>query len=60
VKGIGLRLWFYTAQDLDALAARAEASGIVLDQEPVDMPWGARVFMLTDPDGFKISFTKES
>jgi len=60
VKGVGIRLWFYTAQDLDGLAARAKASGIVLDQEPADMPWGARVFMLTDPDGFKISFTKES
>jgi uncharacterized glyoxalase superfamily protein PhnB len=60
VKGVGLRLWFYTAQDLDGLAARAKASGIVLDQDPADMPWGARVFMLTDPDGFKISFTKES
>jgi uncharacterized glyoxalase superfamily protein PhnB len=60
VKGVGLRLWFYSTQDLDGLAARAKASGIVLDQEPADMPWGARVFMLTDPDGFKISFTKES
>ena len=60
VKGIGLRLWFYTTQDVDGLAARAKASGIVLDQEPSDMPWGARVFMLTDPDGFKISFSKES
>ncbi|HEU5155304.1 MAG TPA: VOC family protein [Gemmatimonadales bacterium] len=60
VKGVGIRLWFYTAQDLDGLAARAKAAGIVLDQEPSDMPWGARVFMLTDPDGFKISFTKES
>jgi len=60
VKGIGVRLWFYTAQDLDGLAARAKASGIVLDQEPADMPWGARIFMLTDPDGFKISFSKES
>ncbi|HSE68984.1 MAG TPA: VOC family protein [Gemmatimonadales bacterium] len=60
VKGVGLRLWFYTAQDLDGLAARAKASGIVLDQEPADMPWGARTFMLTDPDGFKISFSKES
>ena len=60
VKGIGLRLWFYTTQDLDGLAARAKASGLVLEQEPVDMPWGARGFMLTDPDGFKISFSKES
>jgi uncharacterized glyoxalase superfamily protein PhnB len=60
VKGVGLRLWFYSTQDLDGLAARAKSSGIMLDQEPADMPWGARVFMLTDPDGFKISFTKES
>jgi uncharacterized glyoxalase superfamily protein PhnB len=60
VKGIGQRLWFYTTQDVDGLAARAKGSGIVLDQEPSDMPWGARIFMLTDPDGFKISFSKES
>ncbi len=60
VKGVGQRLWFYTTQDLDDLATRAKASGIVLDQEPSDMPWGARIFMLTDPDGFKLSFSKQS
>jgi uncharacterized glyoxalase superfamily protein PhnB len=60
VKGVGQRLWFYTTQDLDGLAARVKASGIVLDQEPSDMPWGARIFMLTDPDGFKLSFSKQS
>jgi uncharacterized glyoxalase superfamily protein PhnB len=27
--------------------------------EPVDMPWGARVFRLTDPDGFRIVIASE-
>jgi len=26
--------------------------------EPKDMPWGARVFRVVDPDGFKWSVSK--
>lgn len=59
VKGVGQRLWLTTAQDVDALAARIKSKGITLDSEPADMPWGSRVFALTDPDGFGISFTRE-
>src|SRR6266571_2884923 len=55
-KGIGTRIWCHTAQDLDKVAADIKARGGNLDQEPQDMPWGDRVFMITDPDGFKLTF----
>ncbi len=57
-KGLGARLWCHTAQDLDRVAADIKARGGVLDQEPQDMPWGDRVFMITDPDGFKLTFVQ--
>jgi uncharacterized glyoxalase superfamily protein PhnB len=60
VKGVGLRLWFNTDQDIDEIARRAKAAGITLDQDVEDMPWGARAFMLTDPDGFKLTISKEA
>jgi uncharacterized glyoxalase superfamily protein PhnB len=56
VKGLGTRVWCSTAQDLDRLAADIKARGGALDQEPQDMPWGQRVFMISDPDGFKLTF----
>lgn len=56
-KGLGTRVWCHTAQDLDRLAAEIKARGGVLDQEPQDMPWG-RVFMISDPDGFKLTFVQ--
>ena len=57
-KGIGHRLWCHTAQNLDRLAAEIKARGGMLDQEPQDMPWGDRLFMITDPDGFKLTFVQ--
>ena len=53
IKGAGMSLQFTTAQNIDAIANRAKASGAVLDTEPSDA-WGARVFRLHDPDGFKL------
>lgn len=53
IKGAGMSLQFTTTQDIDALANRAKSSGAVLDTEPADA-WGARVFRLHDPDGFKL------
>ncbi len=55
-KGIGSRLRCTTAQDLDRFAGEVKARGGVLDQEPMEMPWGERQFMITDPDGFKLTF----
>src|SRR2546429_908425 len=57
-KGIGSRLSCTTAQDLDRFAAEVKARGGALDQEPMDMPWGERLFMITDPDGFKLTFVQ--
>jgi uncharacterized glyoxalase superfamily protein PhnB len=41
-----------TADDIDAIAARARAAGATLDTEPAVM-WGVRAFRLRDPDGFR-------
>jgi uncharacterized glyoxalase superfamily protein PhnB len=57
-KGLGARVWCDTAQDLDKIATEIKARGGNLDQEPQDMPWGQRVFMITDPDGFKLTFAQ--
>ncbi len=57
-KGLGTRLYCDTVQELDRVAADIKARGGVLDQEPQDMPWGSRVFMITDPDGFKLTFVQ--
>lgn len=57
-KGVGFRLWCHTAQDVDRFAAQIEERGGVLDQEPKDMPWGDRIFQISDPDGFKLSFVQ--
>jgi uncharacterized glyoxalase superfamily protein PhnB len=58
-KGVGLRLWITTSQDLHALAAQAKAAGIVLDNEVEPLPWGPLGFAVTDPDGFKLTISNE-
>ena len=55
VKGVGMRVWITTTQDIDEMAERAWAAGIQLDHEPQEMEWGARAFAVTDPDGFKLT-----
>ncbi|MGH7575002.1 MAG: VOC family protein [Longimicrobiales bacterium] len=57
VKGVGMRIFIGTAQDIDQLAARAQGAGLSLDEEPHDTPWGTRAFGVTDPDGFKLTVT---
>jgi uncharacterized glyoxalase superfamily protein PhnB len=54
-KGLGLRQYWTTAQDIDELAAAIQSRGGVLSQPPTDQPWGVRDFAVTDPDGFLIS-----
>jgi uncharacterized glyoxalase superfamily protein PhnB len=58
-KGDGMSLQLTTSQDLDEIARRIEASGSVLETPPTDTPWGARVFRVKDPDGFKLVFSTE-
>jgi uncharacterized glyoxalase superfamily protein PhnB len=58
VKGVGMRLYFQTDQDIEALAQQAKAAGITLDEGPGPLPWGPIGFTVTDPDGFKLTVTK--
>ena len=56
-KGVGVRLFMPTLQDIDELAAKVKAAGVALDSGPEDMPWG-RSFACTDPDGFKLTMAR--
>jgi uncharacterized glyoxalase superfamily protein PhnB len=51
-KGQGLSFRINTAQDVDGLAQGIVDRGGTLDAEPADAHSGARVFRVTDPDGF--------
>jgi uncharacterized glyoxalase superfamily protein PhnB len=44
---------------VDGLAANAVANGATLITPPTTMPWGARVFRVKDPDGFKLVISSE-
>lgn len=57
VKGQGFSLQITTTQNIDELAARVKAAGTALDTEPMDAPWGARIFRVIDPDGFKYTIS---
>jgi uncharacterized glyoxalase superfamily protein PhnB len=57
VKGVGMRLYFETEQNLDALARQAKAAGVKLDHGPGPLPWGPVAITATDPDGFKVTIT---
>jgi uncharacterized glyoxalase superfamily protein PhnB len=59
VKGQGFSLQITTAQNIDELAAGIRQRGGTFATEPTDMPWGARVFRLRDPDGFTIVIASE-
>lgn len=54
-KGVGMRLWFTTAQDVVPVAARLKAAGHAIDTEPAPLPWGPMAFAFTDPDGFPVT-----
>jgi Predicted lactoylglutathione lyase len=55
VKGIGMRLYLETDQDLQALARQAKAAGLSVEGDPAPLGWGPMGFSLTDPDGFKVT-----
>jgi uncharacterized glyoxalase superfamily protein PhnB len=58
IKGLGFSINIWTTEDIDAIAKRIKSNGGILASEPVDAPWGARFFRLTDPDGFKLAVLK--
>jgi catechol 2,3-dioxygenase-like lactoylglutathione lyase family enzyme len=57
-KGLGMRIYLNTGQDIDEVAARIRKAGGKLDDDPADRPWGVRSFSITDPDGFGLTFSK--
>lgn len=59
-KGEGFSLQLTTAQSVDAIAERIKSHGGTLDTEPTDTPWGARVFRVRDPDGFRLTISSET
>lgn len=58
IKGLGFSINVWTTEDIDAIANRIKLNGGILASEPIDAPWGARFFRLTDPDGFKLAVLK--
>ena len=58
-KGVGVRIFIGTAQNIDELAAHAKAAGLQLDAEPHDTPWGSRAFEITEPSGFMLTVSTE-
>jgi uncharacterized glyoxalase superfamily protein PhnB len=57
-KGVAVRIWCETVQDVDALAGRVKAAGYALTEEPHDQQWGGRAFSVDDPDGFHLTVFK--
>lgn len=45
-------------EDIDAYYADLKVKGVAIVKELSDRAWGAREFMIADPDGHLISFTK--
>ena len=58
-KGLGMRVYVGTTQDIDQLASDAKKAGITLDREPHDTPWGTRAFEVTEPSGFRLTISSE-
>jgi uncharacterized glyoxalase superfamily protein PhnB len=56
-KGVGMRIYVSTTQDIDQLAADAKNAGIALDTEAHDTPWGSRAFEVTEPSGFRLTIS---
>ncbi len=58
-KGVGIRLFIGTKQNIDEIAARAKKAGVKLDSEPHDTEWKTRAFEVTEPSGFKITVSSD-
>jgi uncharacterized glyoxalase superfamily protein PhnB len=59
-KGVGMRLFLGTTQNVDEIAARAKSAGIRLQSEPHDTEWKSRAFEVTDPSGFILTIGSET
>jgi uncharacterized glyoxalase superfamily protein PhnB len=59
-KGVGMRLYIETKDDVNEIAARAKAAGVALTSEPHDTEWGSRAFEVTEPSGFLLTISSPS
>jgi uncharacterized glyoxalase superfamily protein PhnB len=57
VKGVGMRFYIETKDDIDAIAKRAKAAGATLTSEPHDTEWKSRAFDATEPSGFLVTIS---
>jgi uncharacterized glyoxalase superfamily protein PhnB len=57
VKGAGFSMMITVDESIDEMAGRIKEAGGLLDSEPVDTPWGPRMFRLRDPDGFRYTIS---
>lgn len=60
VKGVAVRLYISTAQDVRALADRVRAAGFSIDGEVGPLSWGPVGFAVVDPDGICLTIANES
>ena len=58
-KGVGMRIYIGTTQNIDQLAADARKAGVTLGTEPHDTEWGTRAFDVTEPSGFTLTISSE-
>jgi uncharacterized glyoxalase superfamily protein PhnB len=58
-KGVGLRFYIGTKQNIDQIASRARTAGVKLDSDPHETEWKTRAFDVTEPSGFKITISSE-
>lgn len=58
-KGIGVRWFMSTTQNVDEIAARAKRAGIRLNSEPHDTEFKTRAFDVIDPSGFLLTISSE-
>jgi len=58
-KGVGMRLFMSTTQNVDEIAVRAKGAGIRLNSEPYDTEWKSRAFEVTEPSGFRLTIASE-
>jgi uncharacterized glyoxalase superfamily protein PhnB len=57
VKGVGMRLYIETGDDINEIAKRAKAAGVALTSEPHDTEWKSRAFEVTEPSGFLLTIS---
>jgi uncharacterized glyoxalase superfamily protein PhnB len=58
-KGVGMRVFMSTTQNVDGIAKRAKTAGISLTSDPHDTEWKSRAFEVTDPSGFLLTISSE-